>query len=89
MSLNIKNTDALHLVEDLARATGKNKTQVIIEALRERLAKVRARKKNTDFEIFTAAVMNIAAQCRRLPVKDRRTADAILGYDRRGIFDGD
>lgn len=88
MTLNIKNNDALALVEDLSRATGQNKTQVIIEALREKLAKVRAQKNVSNPDKFMKSILSIVAQCQKMKVKDDRTADEILGYDKNGAFGG-
>lgn len=89
MSLNIKNPEVLHLVNDLAVATGKNKTQVLLEALRERREKIKNRKTSRDFEKFMKSIRAIVDRVAKLPVLDNRPSDEILGYNKQGHFDGD
>jgi antitoxin VapB len=45
MALNIKNEEACALVEELAKLTGKNKTEAITNALREQLKRAKQQKK--------------------------------------------
>ncbi len=82
MALNIRNQEAEKLAAELARATGENKTEAVITALRERLQRVRRarapRKLGHQLE-------EIALHCARLPVRDQRGADEILGYDDTGV----
>jgi len=40
MSLNIKNDEAVRLVNEVSRITGESKTQAVIESLRQRLIRV-------------------------------------------------
>lgn len=81
MALNIRNTEAEHLAAEVARRTGQTKTRVVIEALQERLAHLR----QTGHVDLTRELTEIARQCAQLPVHDARDADAILGYDDRGL----
>jgi antitoxin VapB len=82
MALNIRNVEAERLAGELARHTGETKTDAVIRALKERLARVRRdrvpRRLADDLE-------DIARHCAALPVVDARPADEILGYDDRGM----
>lgn len=44
MSLNVKDPEAHRLAQAIARATGESLTRVVIEALRERHARIERRK---------------------------------------------
>jgi antitoxin VapB len=46
MSLNIKNEETHRLVRQLARATGESMTAAVDKAVRERLERVRSKKKD-------------------------------------------
>jgi antitoxin VapB len=82
MALNIRNSEAERLAAELARKTGETKTDAVIQALRERLARVRrARPKRR----LADELDEIALHCARLPVLDARRPDAILGYDNGGL----
>lgn len=82
MALNIRNVEAERLATELSRRTGESKTDAVIRALRERLARLRRdgtpRRLADDLDA-------IARHCADLPVKDDRPADQILGYDERGM----
>jgi antitoxin VapB len=81
MALSIKDPEADRLAREVAKATGETLTTAIVQSLRERLARVRrARGPKLSDEI-----LKIAQRCARLPVKDKRSADAILGYDDHGL----
>lgn len=82
MALNIRNEEAERLASELAKRTGESKTEAVIKALRDRLARVRrqrpARRLADDLN-------DIALRCAELPVLDPRPADEILGYDPNGL----
>lgn len=82
MALNIRNPEAGQLAAALAKRTGESKTQAVIRALRERLARVQREHRRRP---LAAELEEIAVHCARLPVRDTRSADAILGYDERGL----
>jgi antitoxin VapB len=70
------------LAAELARQTGETKTEAVIRALRDRLARVRrgrSRRRLAD------ELEEIAEHCASLPVLDSRPADEILGYDEHGL----
>ena len=82
MALNIRNPEAERLADELARVTGDTKTQAVIKALRDRLARLRRERSKRR---FADELEEIARHCASLPVLDTRSADEILGYDDRGL----
>jgi antitoxin VapB len=82
MPLNIRNEQAEQLASALAKLTGETKTEAVTQALRERLDRVRrARAKRRLADELDA----IALHCSARPVRDRHSADEILGYDENGL----
>jgi antitoxin VapB len=82
MALNIRNQEAERLAAALAKLTGETKTEAVTQARRDRLARLRReRTKRRLADEFD----EIARHCARLPVRDPRTADEILGYDEHGL----
>jgi len=82
MALNIRNPEAEKLAAAVAKLAGETKTQAVVHALRDRLARLRrerARRRLAD------ELDEIARRCAALPVLDSRTPDEILGYDERGV----
>jgi antitoxin VapB len=82
MALNIRNPETEKLAEALARLTGETKTAAVTRALRDRLARVRRERTHRK---LADELDEIARQCARLPVRDRRTPEDILGYDENGL----
>jgi len=82
VALNIRNEDAERLAATLARLTGETKTEAVTRALRDRLARVRAERSRRR---LADELDDIGLHCARLPVRDARTADEILGYDEHGV----
>jgi antitoxin VapB len=82
MPLNIRNKQAEELAGALAKLTGETKTEAVTQALRERLQRVRrARAKRRLAEDLD----EIALHCSSLPLRDRRSAEEIIGYDENGL----
>lgn len=82
MARNIRNREADALAKAVSRLSGETRTQAVIRALRERLARLerdRGRRRLAD------ELDEIAVRCARLPVQDSRAADQILGYDDLGL----
>ena len=82
MALNIRNAEAERLAAALAKLTGETKTEAVTRGIRDRIARLRrerARRRLAD------ELDEIAQHCARLPVRDARTPDDILGYDDRGL----
>lgn len=82
MALNIRNPEAEKLAEALARLTGETKTEAVTLALRDRLTRVRRERANRP---LADELDDIARQCARLPVRDGRPAEEVLGYDQNGL----
>ncbi|RPI23574.1 MAG: PSK operon transcription factor [Acidobacteria bacterium] len=82
MPLNIRNSETERLAEAVANITGETKTQAVTQALRERLTRLRRERSKRS---LADELDEIAKQCARLPVRDSRPADEILGYDEQGL----
>jgi antitoxin VapB len=83
LALNIKNAEADELARRLAQHTGRGITDVVIEALREKLSREEGR---THVPSLAAEILAIGRHCASLPVLDSRSDDEILGYDQRGLW---
>ena len=80
MPLNINHPEADRLARELARATGETLTEAILNALRERLHRERsARRRPRAIDMLREARLRLAT----CPILDARSADEILGYERR------
>ena len=82
MALSIRNPRAEKLARQVADETGESLTEAIIQALDERLERLKERRTTTD---VAEEIMKISLRCRALPEKDQRSAEEILGYDERGL----
>jgi antitoxin VapB len=82
MALSIKDPEADRLARAIAKATGETLTAAVVQSLRDRLARVRrARAKRR----LADELDKIALHCAALPVRDRRSAEEIIGYDENGL----
>ena len=82
MSLNIKHPEADRLARELAKQTGESITDAVINALRDRLSREQGR---TSLPGLKKELLSIGRRCAALPDRDTRSADEILGYDKRGV----
>jgi antitoxin VapB len=82
MPLNIRNQQAEALATQLAKLTGETKTEAVIQALRERLERVRRTRSKRG---LADDLDEIALHCAALPLLDRRSDDQIMGYDEHGL----
>lgn len=82
MPLNIRNRQAEELAALLAKLTGETKTEAVTQALKERLDRVRRTRSKRG---LADDLDEIALHCAALPVRDRRSADEIMGYDEQGL----
>lgn len=80
--LNIKDAEAHALAVELSRRTGQTLTQVVKDALRDRLAREPAR--GGAQRRLVARVMELGHRASSRPVIDPRTPEEILGYDEIG-----
>ena len=82
MALSIRNEHAERLARELASLTGHNLTSTIIEALEEKLERMKGSRK-VDNKL--ADILSISRRCSALPDQDLRHPDEILGYDEHGV----
>jgi antitoxin VapB len=80
--LSIKNANTERLARELAAETGESITDAVEAALAERLERVRARRANAA---TLAEVDEILRRVRKLKIKDRRSAEEVIGYDDAGL----
>lgn len=80
--LNIKNPEADKLARALARQLNESITEVVIEALREKLLREQGKYALPELK---EALLTISVRCAKLPDRDKRSPDDILGYDERGL----
>jgi antitoxin VapB len=80
MALSIKDPETDRLARALATATGETLTEAIRRALEERLARETQRSRKS----LVSEVRRIQERVARLPVRDPRPADDIVGYDAHG-----
>lgn len=78
MALNIKSAEADRLARELARRRRKPITTVIVDALRSELAREKARSRPPG---MADRLLAIAARYAKLPDRDGRSDEEILGYD--------
>lgn len=83
VSLNIKNPATVALAEELARRQGISKTAAIHQALSERLHRMGFG--DAAQERLLAELRAIRERLARLPDRDNRTDEEIIGYDEHGI----
>jgi len=82
VALSIKNPEADRLVRELAAVTKTSYTDVVLSALREKLARETGRGRSSLLSQEIARIQHRVAQ---LPVLDPRTPDEILGYADSGV----
>lgn len=82
MALNIRNREAEQLAAAVSKLTGETKTEAVTNALRDRLARLRRQRAHRR---LADDLDEIARHCARLPVRDGRPAEEILGYDEQGL----
>lgn len=80
--LNIKDPEAYDLARKLSRQTGESLTEVVRQALRERLA--REKQQETD-DLVVEKLMEISDRCAARPALDRRSDEEIIGYNEYGV----
>lgn len=80
--LNIKHPEADRLARLLAQQLNESITDIIIEALREKLLREQGKRAPTELK---ESLLAIGQHCANLPNLDLRTADNILGYDQFGL----
>ena len=84
MALSLKHPEVDRLARELASRTGESLTVAILNALKERLTREQGRIHRRR-PCLRDEIRAIRHRCATLPVKDRRSADEILGYDDKGL----
>jgi len=82
MSINIKNTEACRLIEELSDVTGETMTGAVVVAVRERLARVRRSEAGSLAEKLLAIGRDCA---KRLGPEYRALNHDALLYDEKGL----
>ena len=82
MPLNIKDADTHALAKRLASLTGESLTKAVKHAIQAKLAQV---EKTQSAAPLADELDYIALQCAKLPRRDQRSADRIIGYDKSGL----
>ena len=81
MALNTRDPEVEELAAELGRITGETKTEAVVQALRDRLARTRP---DDGTPGLADRLVAIGRECAALPVLDGRSADEILGYGADG-----
>lgn len=82
MALSIRNPRAEKLAREISAMSGKNLTQVIINALEEQIKRFNAKRTSPD---TFKEIIEISARCSSIPDIDKRSPDEILGYNETGV----
>jgi antitoxin VapB len=82
MALNIRHAETERLADEVAKLTGETKTEAVRKALLDRLDRLRRDRRTRR---LADELDEIARRCASLPLRDRRSADEILGYDDHGV----
>jgi len=82
MALSLKDPEVDRLAREVADRTGETLTAAVAAALRERLARLKGRRRRRPLR---EELREIARRCAALPTLDDRSADEIVGYDERGL----
>jgi hypothetical protein len=86
--LNIKSDKADELVSRLVALTGESKTQAVVTALEERLARVAQaapQGRHPDYEARMALMRDVAARVSAMTPPHLRTSDHSDLYDENGV----
>jgi antitoxin VapB len=82
MALSLKDPEADRLAREVVARTGETLTAAVIVALRERLARLKGKRRRRPLR---DELRDIARRCAALPTLDARAADEIIGYDQQGL----
>ena len=82
MPLTITDVETCTLAKRLAELTGESLNEAIRHALQTRLEQV---MRSQDTVSRVEELDRIALKCARLPRRDQRSSDEIIGYDNWGV----
>lgn len=80
--LNIKHPEADRLARTLAKQLNETITEVVIEALQEKLLREQGKRARKELK---EALLSIGRRCAVLPDEDTRSIDEIIGYNENGL----
>lgn len=87
MGLNIKNPETEKLIRELAQLRGQGITEVLTDVIGREVERERRKPAPNDLEARRRRIDKIVEEYNRLPLRDDRTADEIIGYNENGLFD--
>lgn len=87
MAISIKNKEAYKLAMELSEKTGEGLTLCIMNAIKEKLARLESGKTKSQSLPLSERIKEIAVHCSKLPRLDKRSDDEIMGYDNSGMFE--
>ena len=82
MQLNIKDAETHTLAKRLANLTGESMIKAVKRAIQEKLVRVEKMQGGTP---LADELDRIALYCARLPRRNERSSDEIIGYDESGL----
>lgn len=82
MALSIKHPEVDRLARELARRQGISLTEAVLRALEAELCREKQRVRSPG---TAARLLEIGRRFCRLPTRDSRPDEDILGYDERGV----
>lgn len=87
MALNIRNGEADRLAAEVATLAGETKTAAVIQALQERLDRLKQQQElsTTGRQALADRLNEIALRTASRPVIDTRSPEEILGYNAMGL----
>jgi len=87
MALNIRNGEADRLAAEVATLAGETKTAAVIQALQERLDRLKRQQElsATGRQSLADRLDAIALRAASRPVIDSRSSEEILGYNAMGV----
>jgi antitoxin VapB len=83
MALSIKHPEADRLARELAESTGEGITEAVLNALRERLARLKKRRPRS--RPLSDELRAIGERVAAMPLLDSRSPEEILDFDDRGV----
>jgi len=87
MGLNIKNPETEKLIRELAQRRGQGITEVLTDVIGREVERERRKVTPQDLEARRRRIDKIVEEYNKLPLRDDRTADEIIGYNESGLFD--
>lgn len=84
MSLRISDPETQMLAKKLAKLTGESLNQAVKHAIQARLEQVLGSQGTVS---RVEELDRISLKCARLPRRDQRGSDEIIGYDDWGVFE--